>query len=64
MKFCGVHFDKLQTLAGQVGVALYVAAMVQGVFLPNATWLEVALVVLGASLFIIFAILKREEDHD
>jgi len=64
MKIRGVHFDKLQALAGQVGVAMYVTAMVQGVFLPNATWLEVALVVLGATLLVFFAILKREEDHD
>jgi len=64
MKFRGVHFDKLQALSGQVGVALYVAAMVQGVFLPNATWLEVTLVILGASLLVFFAILKREQDHD
>jgi len=64
MKFRGVHFDKLQALAGQIGVAFGVTAMVQGVFLPNATWVEVTLVVLGAMLFILFAILKREEDHD
>lgn len=64
MKIRGVHFDKLQALAGQVGVAMYVTAMVQGVFLPNATWLEVALVVLGATLLVFFAILKQEEDHD
>ena len=60
MKFPSIHADKLQAIAGQIGVAVFVLALINTIFVDGAAWQNIALAFAFATATIFFAILKIE----
>ena len=58
MKFPGIHADKLQAVAGQIGVAVFVLGFVNAIFVDASAWQDIALTFVFATTAIFFAILK------
>ena len=58
MKLPTIHADKLQAIVGQIGVAMFVLAFVNMIFVKGVAWSNVVLAFAMATAAIIFSIIK------
>lgn len=60
MKVRGIHLDRLQTIFGQIGVALFVAGFVKSAFIPSTSAIATVAVFAVAFVMITLSFIKLE----